>query len=141
MRIGTVSSPLLVRSAWRTVSEDPYWNVVGPSCRLQMQQTMTRVSCSFRDHNFRVGRSLDRYDAGKAWLSARATSDSQWVTRERRLEGPVSFAPDRSLGLSRPHLVIRYGIESLGVGFGFLLIVRTERIFTVHVAAGTSNGL
>ena len=28
-------------------------------------------------------------------------------------------------------LVIRYGIESLVVGFGFLLIVRTERIFTV----------
>ena len=61
----------------------------------------------------------------------RATSDSQRVTSNAGLRGQCPMHRiDRST--RRPGDPLR--IESLGVGFGFLLIVRTERIFTVHEA-------
>ena len=59
-----------------------------------MQQTI--VVHSVQGHDFHIGRSLDRYDAGKAWLSTFNVCLAAGYL-ERRLEGPVSDAPDLSL--------------------------------------------
>ena len=72
-------------------------------------------------------------NAGKAWFP-HTTSDSQWYTSNAGLRGQCSM--HRIGRCSRqPEDPLR--IESLGVGFGFLLIVRTERIFTVHERGNT----
>ena len=67
-------------------------------------------------------------NAGKAWFP-HTTSDSQWYASNAGLRGQRSM---HRIGRCSRQSDDPLRIEPLDVGFGFLLIVRTERIFTVH---------